>query len=91
LRVQEFVRSYKAVFGSPPSFLEAQAYDAAWMLFQTVNQPRVWSRKTEKTALMEIHDFQGVTGITNFDETGDAIKDLYLLKVKGSRFVQIRP
>jgi branched-chain amino acid transport system substrate-binding protein len=91
LRVQEFVRSYKAVFGSPPSFLEAQAYDAAWMLFQTVNQPRVWSRKTEKKALMEIRDFQGVTGITNFDETGDAIKDLYLLKVKGSRFVQIRP
>ena len=91
LKVQQFVESYEQVFGSPPSFLEAQAYDAASILFQAVNRPRVWSRKTVKKALMEILDFPGVTGVTTFDETGDVVKDLYLLKIEGRRFVQIRP
>ncbi|MDY6838173.1 MAG: ABC transporter substrate-binding protein [Thermodesulfobacteriota bacterium] len=88
---REFVEGYKEVFGGPPAFLEAQAYDAAWILFQAVNHPRVWSRKSVKKALMEILDFQGVTGVTTFDETGDVVKDLYLLKIEGRRFVQIKP
>jgi len=89
--VQNFVRDYDEVFGRVPAYLEAQAYDAAWILFQAVNQPQVRSRRTLKMALMEVNDFQGVTGLTSFDETGDAQKNLYLLTVEGSRFVQIRP
>ncbi|MDY6988533.1 MAG: ABC transporter substrate-binding protein [Thermodesulfobacteriota bacterium] len=91
VRTREFVERYEKVFGGPPAFLEAQAYDAAWILFQAVNHPRVWSRKTVKKALMELLDFQGVTGSTTFDETGDVVKDLYLLKIEGRRFVQIKP
>ncbi|MDY6953974.1 MAG: penicillin-binding protein activator, partial [Thermodesulfobacteriota bacterium] len=90
-RVREFVASYEEVFGGPPAFLEAQAYDAAWILFQAVNHPRVWSRKTVKKALMEILDFHGITGVATFDETGDVVKDLYLLKIEGRRFVQVKP
>jgi tetratricopeptide (TPR) repeat protein len=33
----------------------------------------------------------GVTGLTSFDETGDVTKQIYLLKIKGRQFVQIRP
>ena len=90
-RVQEFVKNYREVFGTAPAFLEAQAYDAAWILFQALNHARVWSRQTVKTALMEILDFHGITGISTFDESGDVLKDLYLLKIEGRRFVQIKP
>ncbi len=89
--VRDFVRSYKKVFGMSPGYLEAQAFDAAWILFQALNQPQVWSRRTLKLAILDVKDFRGVTGLTSFDETGDAKKSLYLLKVKGGRFVQIRP
>lgn len=89
--VQDFVKNYEEVFGRVPAYLEAQAYDAAWILFQAVNQPQIRSRRTLKMALMEVNDFPGVTGLTSFDETGDAQKNLYLLTVEGSRFVQIRP
>jgi ABC-type branched-subunit amino acid transport system substrate-binding protein len=90
-RVQDFVNSYLEVFGSLPSFLEAQAYDAAWILFEAANKPGVRSRRTLKEAIMEVKDFPGVTGVTSFDETGDADKDLYLLRIEGGRFVQIKP
>ncbi|NVM57896.1 MAG: penicillin-binding protein activator [Desulfobacterales bacterium] len=89
--VQAFVKSFREVFERPPGFLEAQAYDAAWILFQTINQPQVWSRRTLKMALMEVEHFPGVTGLTSFDETGDAEKHVYLLKVAGGRFIQIMP
>jgi branched-chain amino acid transport system substrate-binding protein len=90
-RVRDFVESYQEVFGSLPGFLEAQAYDAAWILFEAANKPGVRSRRTLKEAIMEVKDFPGVTGVTSFDETGDADKDLYLLRIEGGRFVQIKP
>ena len=89
--VQDFVNSFKEVFGRTPAFLEAQAYDAAWILFQAANQPQVRSRQALKAALLEVKDFSGVTGLTSFDETGDAEKQLYLLKVEGDHFAQIKP
>jgi ABC-type branched-subunit amino acid transport system substrate-binding protein len=33
--------------------------------------------------------FQGVTGTTRFDENGDAQKRLYLLTIKGKKFVEL--
>jgi len=90
-RVRDFVKSFKEVFGICPGFLEAQAYDAASILFQLVNYPEVRSRRRLKTALMKVKDFHGVTGLTSFDETGDVTKQIYLLKIKGRQFVQIRP
>ncbi len=89
--VQGFVKSFEEVFGVSPGFLEAQAHDAATILFQLVNSPQVNSRRTLKTALMKVKDFPGVTGLTSFGETGDVNKQIYLLKIKGRQFVQIRP
>jgi ABC-type branched-subunit amino acid transport system substrate-binding protein len=89
--VEDFVKRFEEIFGSPPEFLEAQAYDAASILFQLTNHPEVRSRHTLTVALTQVKDFPGITGITSFDETGDADKKIYLLKIEGGQFVQIRP
>ena len=91
LIAQDFAKSFKDVFGISPGFLEAQAYDTASILFQLANRSGVRSRLTLKTALMDVKDFPGVTGLTSFDETGDVDKQIYLLNIVGRRFVQIRP
>jgi len=91
VRVQNFVDSFIKTFGRAPGFLEAVAYDAAWIFFETVNQPEVWSRCTLKRALTQVKDFEGVTGLTSFGETGDVEKQIFLLKIEGGCFVQIRP
>jgi len=89
--VKDFVKSFKEVFDICPGFLEAQAYDAASIMFQLVNHPEVRSRRSLKTAFMNVKDFPGVTGLTSFDEAGDVNKQIYILKIKGRQFVQIRP
>ena len=42
-----------------------------------------------KDALLKMKNFQGVTGLTAFDETGDCRKRLYLLRLKGNRFHEV--
>ncbi len=90
-RVRNFVRDFEQVFGSSPGFVEAQAYDAALMLFHLVNLPEVRSRLTLRMALSGVRNFPGVTGLSSFDETGDVDKQIYLLKIRGDQFVQIKP
>ncbi|MBW2172759.1 MAG: penicillin-binding protein activator, partial [Deltaproteobacteria bacterium] len=72
-------------------FVEAQAYDAALMFFHLVNRPEVRSRLTLRMALSGVRNFPGVTGLSSFDETGDVDKQIYLLKIRGDQFVQIKP
>jgi len=90
-RVVNFVNNYKRIFGSTPGYLEAQAYDTAWILCQATNTPKVNSRISLKRTLTGLADFPGVTGITSFDESGEINRDTYLLKIQGRQFIQIRP
>jgi ABC-type branched-subunit amino acid transport system substrate-binding protein len=88
--VQKFVVNFQDTFGRKPTFLDAQGYDIAKLLFHVVQKPTVCTRKALQVALYLVSGFPTVTGFISFDETGDARKELVLLKVQGRRFVQIR-
>ncbi len=87
--VRNFTRKFQEVFGMQPGFIEAITYDTAMMIFQTVRRPEIGTRSMLKDELLKMNDFPGVTGLTSFDETGDCRKRLYLLKLKGNRFVEV--
>ncbi|MBW2741407.1 MAG: hypothetical protein JRE64_21765 [Deltaproteobacteria bacterium] len=59
------------------------------MLFQIVSRPDVRFRSAVKNELMKPGNFQGVTGLTSFDNNGELKKDLYLLKIKGNKFIEL--
>jgi ABC-type branched-subunit amino acid transport system substrate-binding protein len=87
--VQEFVRRFEFTFGHRPGVIEATTFDTAWILFQTVNRPDIRSRNAIKNELLNLRDFPGMTGRTSFDESGEAQKDLSLLRIYGNRFVEL--
>ena len=87
--VQNFVAHFKNVFGKDPGFIEAIAYDTATILFDLVTRPEISFRATLKNELKNLKRFNGVTGPTSFDENGDVHKKLYLLKIKGDKFVEV--
>ncbi|MDL2123196.1 MAG: penicillin-binding protein activator [Deltaproteobacteria bacterium] len=87
--VRNFVRTFEKTFREKPDFIEAVAYDTAMMLFQIVSRPDVRFRSAVKNELMKLSNFQGVTGLTSFDNNGELKKDLYLLKIKGNKFVEL--
>lgn len=84
--VQNFVRSYTDRYGEGPGFIEALAYDAAMMLVEAVPAMDRGGRPAVREALSRIQFIRGVTGATEFDETGDAVKKLELLKIQGDHF-----
>ncbi len=87
--VKNFVGIYQKVFDQEPGFIEAVTYDTAMILFQMVSRPDIRFRSTIKNELERLTDFQGVTGLTSFDNDGEVRKRLYLLQIKGNRFFQL--
>lgn len=84
--VQRFVQSYTDRYGEPPGFIEALAYDAAMMLVETVSAMDRGGRPAVREALSRLQFSRGVTGATEFDDTGDVVKKLELLKIQGDHF-----
>lgn len=89
-RVKTFVADFQRVYGRIPGFIEAVAYDSAMMVFQTLRQTATDSRRDLKQALLQITDFEGVTGRTGFAKNGEAEKDLQMLRIDRGRFTQVQ-
>jgi len=87
--VSRFVADFEGVYGSPPGFIEAVSFDTAMILFNLVIRPDVGYRTALKRHLLTMPAFEGVTGRTVFDVNGEAIKEIYLLRISGGRFKQL--
>ena len=88
-QVNDFVAVFKQTFKEKPEFIEAVAYDSAMILFTIVSRPDIRYRSSIKNALMNLNNFQGVTGLTSFDNNGETKKKLYLLRIKGKKFIEL--
>ena len=88
-KIKEFTARFQTAYGKQPEFIEAIAYDNAMMLFQSLKNPEIESREMLRDELLKIAGYPGITGLTSFDENGDAIKQLYLLQVRKDRFVEV--
>jgi len=89
MQVKDFVEKFENTYGQKPGFIEAIAYDTSMILFQILGKPDIRSRNAIKNALMQLKDFQGVTGLTSFNEKGDVKKELSLLRIKDDKFVEL--
>jgi len=87
--VQNFTEQYEKTFQTTPDFMAAVSYDTAMILFQAISRPNTIYRSALKYGLMNLNAFQGVTGSTSFDETGEVNKELFILQLQQNRFVEI--
>lgn len=85
--VNEFVRKYKLAFGTNPTRLAAQSYDAMKIVLEGVIRGAK-SRRALTDYLSNLKEYAGVTGITSIGPTGDAEKELYYLTVKKKKIVE---
>jgi ABC-type branched-subunit amino acid transport system substrate-binding protein/predicted negative regulator of RcsB-dependent stress response len=90
-RVRDFIRKFEDTYGEKPGFIEATTFDTAMMLFEIVTRPDIRSRGAIKFELLNLRDFQGVTGLTSFDVNGEVKKQLSLLRIKGKKFLELEP
>ncbi|MEE8430257.1 MAG: penicillin-binding protein activator [Candidatus Desulfatibia sp.] len=87
--VKDFVKDFRKTYGENPGFIEAVAYDTAMILFKMVSRPEMRYRSALKKGLMQLSNYEGVTGLTSFDSSGEVRKKLFLLQIKGRGFVEL--
>ena len=89
-RVQKFVKSFEETYQETPDFVAAVVYDSAMILFDVLSRPHIRYRTEIRDELLKLESFPGVTGTTRFDENGNVLKKMHLLRIKGKRFVELK-
>jgi ABC-type branched-subunit amino acid transport system substrate-binding protein len=87
--VQNFVAAFAETYEEKPDFIEAVVYDSAMILFHAVSRSHIQYRNEIRDELLNLDYYPGITGSTRFDENGEVLKKLHLLRIKGNRFVEI--
>ena len=88
--VQEFAKVFEETYQETPDFVAAVVYDSAMILFDVVSRSHIRYRTEIRDDLLNLENFPGVTGITRFDENGDVLKKMHLLRIKGKKFVELK-
>jgi len=80
-RVQKFIASYKAAYGSVPDSLAALGYDAAMVAVDAIKRAPSFDRAAIRDAIAQTKNFHGVTGSITLDEKRNATKSAVVLQV----------
>lgn len=87
---KKFVEGYKSKLSSPDEIvpaITALGYDAYIVLLDAIERAGSTDGEAIRKALTETENFEGVTGVINFDENGDAKKNIAVIKtVEGGQF-----
>jgi branched-chain amino acid transport system substrate-binding protein len=83
---QTFLDAYKKRFGKIPDVNAAQAYDTIMILASVIDKKNLASDEL-RSEILEIKNYQGVTGLTSFLPNGDTNKKPIFKTIKDGKFV----
>ncbi len=91
-RLKAFSDRFASLYGSPPSYLEAQAYDALMMLLQAKAVSKgPADRNTVFQNLLQAKGFKGVAGTYTVSPKGDLERQYTILQVANGSLNQVYP
>jgi len=82
--VQNFIKKYTEKYGAAPDALAVLAYDAANILFTSIENAKSSNPEVVKDAMQNIK-FEGVSGNITMDKNGDPIKAAAITAVTGGK------
>ncbi len=85
-QVKDFAAKYKAEYKVESDGLSAMGYDAAKVLFDSMNRSKSWASKDIRQAIQDTKDYVAVTGKISIDSKRNAVKSAVVLKVSKGVF-----
>lgn len=83
VKVQNFIKNYKAKFNIEADTLAALGYDSVYLLADSIRRAKTTDSKKLRDAIAQTKDFSGITGKTiYFDASRNAIKPVNVLKLE---------
>lgn len=86
----EFARRFKETYGRDAGEVEAEAYDAASLLIKAID-PEIPGRDLVRERLLQMNGFEGAEGSVFFDRYGGAVKEPFILTVRGRSIEEAPP
>lgn len=83
--VQDFVTAYKAKYNENPTAFAALGYDGANIMMNAIETAGSTDSKAIVEALKNTQ-YEGVTGNITFDENGDPIKGVSIIKIEDGQY-----
>ena len=85
-----FVDVYYSAYGREPEYIEALAYDSAGIIFKVLEKNDVQTRRDFASALIQLENYKGATGVTSFDADRVSQKVAFILKVRNGKLEQVK-
>ncbi len=91
--VRAFQEKFQAKYNTPPSYLEAQAYDALRLFLQARDgsNQEAKDRVSLLNNLLQIRDFEGVAGTYSFTARGQLEREYLLFQVVNGQLTPLNP
>lgn len=87
-KVQDFIAKYKKIANQDPDQNAAQVYDAIYIVAQAVAAVGLDSQKI-RDYIATMPEYPGVSGNTRFDENGEVVKKIGLVRIENGKHVTI--
>ena len=83
--VQEFVKGYMALFGSPPDGVAASGYDAMRLLARAIETAGSLDPVAVRAAFAKVSGYKGATTISHYDANRHPVKSLTIQTIRGGQ------
>jgi branched-chain amino acid transport system substrate-binding protein len=86
---KEFAQRYQERFHEPPSFAAAQAYDAARLLFETMQKANTAAPARVRDEIMKAAPFESVTGTVTWKDRKTQ-RNVYVVRVRDGKATTVK-
>jgi len=87
--VKSFSKNFQKIYGKKPEFIEAVAYDTETFLLEVILKIKEGFFDNISHGFKNIKEYDGISGLIHFDNSGEAIKKVYLMTIDKSGFKEI--
>jgi len=84
--IVSFTEKFKEKYGRNPDPNAAQSYDAIMIVVAALEKVGVDDKSKIRDAIASTLNFNGVTGIISFDDTGDAPRDMKVIQIRNGGY-----
>jgi len=85
----KFIESFKKNFGREPAWDEAYSYDSILILAEALRRTQLFSTEALRSSLLDIKNFDGVSGKISIQDDGDALTTIHLAYLKDGTIKKI--
>jgi branched-chain amino acid transport system substrate-binding protein len=85
-RSKSFVEAYRQAYDLEPTSAAALTYDALGLLVQAIQKQGQADSEAIRTGLASTGRYEGITGVSEYQGSGDPLKSVVILQIKNGKF-----